>query len=47
MKMDDTGLLLSGDDKKVLVVGLILPTANGVGKQEPLLCKLASRSSCA
>lgn len=30
--MDDTGLLPSGDDKKVVVVGLILPSANGVGK---------------
>lgn len=45
MKMDTAGLLLSGDDKRVVVPGLNSLSASGVHKALPLLCKLASWSS--
>ena len=45
MKMDTAGLLLSGDDKRVVVLGLNSLSASGVLKALPLLCKLASWSS--
>lgn len=43
MKMDIAGLLLSGDEKRVVVLGLNSLSASGVHKA--LLCKLASWSS--
>lgn len=45
MKMDTAGLLLSGDDKRVVVLGLNSLSACGVLRALPLLCKLASWSS--